>query len=257
MKKTLNPIRRIPQGQMILWLAIRCILIIYAVYCLFAGDTTGFLMGVFSVGFSHLWDLFQLLGGQSFITRVDYFSQTLLNCFLLVGCMIGPFINNHTNFEHIDIFEHTFAGILAAWFGYDLATAIQGRKHHLKPALAALFSFWFSLGLAVAWEFYEFTMDRVYGYQLQRSSLIAETGLRDTMVDLICCAVGALIGMFLVAFKKNGVIGKGRKALRRQVKAQSKADRAEELAYLAEKARNDNYFSVEHAVQPQKQEETQ
>lgn len=234
MKKQLNRIYPIPKAQFVLWIVIRCVLIGYGIYCLLTGYTTGFLMGCFSVAFSHLWDLFQLLGGKSFITRVDYFSQTLLNCFLIVGCIIGPYLNDHTNFGYMDIIEHTFAGFLAAWFAYDLATAIQGRKHHLKPALAALFAVWFAVGITVAWEFYEFTMDRIYGYTLQRSSILSESGLTDTMGDMICGAAGGVLGMFIVAFKKNGIIGKNRKELRAKAKAQSKADREEELAYLEE-----------------------
>ena len=234
MKKQLNAIAPIPKGQYILWMVIRVLLFAYGVYGLFNGSLTKFLMGMFSIAFTHLWDLFQLLGGRSFITRVGYFSQTLLNVFIFFGCVIGPYFNDSTNFQLIDIFEHTFAGVLASWFGYDLATAIQGKKHHLKPALAALFCILFSMSIGVAWEFYEFTMDRIYGYQLQNSLVLSEAGLVDTMEDMICCAVGALAGMFLVAFYKNGIIGKNRRALRQKVKAQSKFDREEELAYLDE-----------------------
>ena len=86
--------------------------------------------------------------------------------------------------------------------------------------------------IAVAWELYEFTMDRVYGYQLQTSQLLSEIGLRDTMEDTICCVVGSVIGMFLVAFYRNGIIGKNRKALRAEVVARSKQDRKEELEFL-------------------------
>lgn len=87
---------------------------------------------------------------------------------------------------------------------------------------------------SVAWEFYEFTMDRLYGCTLQRSFIPDEGGLVDTMPDLILSGAGALIGMFFVAFTKNGIIGKNRKALRAEVLARSKADKAAETAYLAE-----------------------
>ena len=96
-----------------------------------------------------------------------------------------------------------------------------------------MFALTFAVFISVAWEFYEFTMDRLYGYTLQRSFILAEGGLVDTMLDLILSGAGALIGMFFVAFSKNGVIGKNRKEVRARVKAQSKADRAAELEYLA------------------------
>lgn len=232
-KKELNFIPRIPTAQYILWLLIRTLLLVFSVWGLLNGSVTKFLMGLFSIAFTHLWDLFQLLGGRAFITRVGYFTQTLLNIFILFGCVIGPYFNDSTNFSHIDIFEHCFAGFLASWFGYDLATAMQGKKRPLKPAIASLFSVLFSLGIGSAWEFYEFTMDRIYGYQLQQSSILSESGLTDTMGDLILCAAGSVIGMFAVAFYQNGIIGKNRKERRKQVKEQSKKDREEELEYLS------------------------
>ena len=76
-------------------------------------------------------------------------------------------------------------------------------------------------------------MDRVYGYTLQTSDVISEIGLRDTMEDTICCVVGSVIGMFAVAFYRNGIIGgKNRKQLRAEVVARSKQDRKEELEFL-------------------------
>ena len=124
------------------------------------------------------------------------------------------------------------AGVVAAYFAYDFAVAFQGRSRHLSPALASMFALCFAVFLCVGWEFYEFTMDRLYGYTLQRSFILDEGGLVDTMVDLILGSAGALVGMFLVAFSKNGIIGKNRKARRAAVKAQSKADREAELAFL-------------------------
>ena len=83
----------------------------------------------------------------------------------------------------------------------------------LSPALSAMFAILFSLGISVAWEIYEFTMDRLYGMSLQCSEPTSEIGLLDTMTDFIVAAAGGLAGMFLVAFYKNGKIGKNKKRL--------------------------------------------
>lgn len=74
-----------------------------------------------------------------------------------------------------------------------------------------MFGLCFSLGIDVGWEIYEFTMDRLYGLSLQCSSPTTDYGLIDTMGDFICAASGALVGMFAVAFYRNGVIGKNKK----------------------------------------------
>ena len=229
--KKLNKITPIPKSHEILWWICRGIMVAFSVYGILGGSVTMFLMGLFSVAFSHLWDMFQLFGGKSFITRVDFMAQTFLNLFVTYS--LGVYLlNTRTNIHFFDILSHAASGFIATWFAYDFAVVFQGKKRHLSPALASFFALTFSMFIAVAWELYEFTMDRVYGYQLQTSQLLSEIGLRDTMEDTICCVVGSVTGMFLVAFYRNGIIGKNRKALRAEVVARSKQDRKEELEFL-------------------------
>lgn len=229
--KKLNKITPIPKSHEILWWVCRGIMVAFSVYGILNGSVTMFMMGLFSVAFSHLWDMFQLFGGKSFITRVDFMAQTFLNLFVTYS--LGVYLlNTRTNIHFFDILSHAASGFIATWFAYDFAVVFQGKKRHLSPALASFFALTFSMFIAVAWELYEFTMDRVYGYQLQTSQLLSEIGLRDTMEDTICCVVGSVIGMFLVAFYRNGIIGKNRKELRAQVVARSKQDRKEELEFL-------------------------
>ncbi|MCD7775606.1 MAG: hypothetical protein LUG85_05150 [Clostridiales bacterium] len=230
--KKLNSITPIPKAHQIIWWVCRGLLLVFAIYGMLNNSVTMFLMGLVCIAFSHLWDMFQMFGGKSFITRVNYFSQTLLNIFMVYSCAVY-LLNVRTNIHFLDVVSHSFSGFIAAWYGYDLAVVMQGKKRHLSPALASLFGFTFSLFIAVGWELYEFTMDRVYGYMLQTSDIISETGLVDTMEDFICCAVGSLVGMFAVAFYRNGIIGgKNRKKIRAEVVARSKQDRKEELEFL-------------------------
>ena len=229
--KKLNEIKRVPTGHQVIWWVCRALLLTFAVYGIFNNSVTMFLMGLFSIGFTHLWDFFQLFGGRSFITRVDHFSQTLLAIFLVWSCFVY-LMNVHTNVHWLDNISHTLAGFVAVWFGFDLVTVMQGKKYHIKPAVAAMWAFFFALMLVLAWEMYEFIMDRVYGYELQTSDIISERGLVDTMTDLIEGVAGAFIGMFLTAFYRTGIIGPDRRARRAAFKEQSRRDRAEELALL-------------------------
>ena len=91
----------------------------------------------------------------------------------------------------------------------------------LLVSVQALFSLGFGVALLVAWEFYEFTMDRLYGFVMQHGQRPYSHGLTDTMVDLIVGTVGCLIAMFAEAFRKVGLYGKGkeerRKAFREEI----------------------------------------
>lgn len=209
--KKLNEIPVIPKSHQITWWVCRGLLFVWGASMLFLGYTTEFLEAMFAIIFTHLWDMFQLFGGKSFITWVPYYLFTFLNCFITFSVAIGSTINKFTEFAYIDLPEHFFAGFIAAVGGYELADIIQSKQpkdKRISPALASLFSLAFSVTLMVGWEFYEFTMDRLYGLSLQRSAFNSEGGLVDTMVDLILGSGGALVGMFYIAFKKNHVLSK-------------------------------------------------
>lgn len=209
-----NKIGYLPKKVRIAWIAMRAGLLIWGIYGLFHGSVVEFLQAIFAIAFTHLWDMFQLWGGRSFITKVHYKYQTLLNAFIFFGTVIGSTINNRTSFEHCDLISHFLAGVLTAYFAYDFAFLIQGKKGRLSPALASMFSLGFSVAVCVGWEFYEFTMDRLYGLHLQRSLPTSDSGLVDTMVDLILGVAGALISMLYISFKRNGIIGKDKNRIK-------------------------------------------
>ncbi len=206
--KKLNRIPAIPVSHQVTWWVCRAALFIWGTVLLFLGYTTEFLEAIFAIIFTHLWDMFQLFGGKSFITKVPYSIMTYLNCFIAFGVVVGTTVNKFTSFDYIDIPEHFFAGFIAAAGGYELAVVIQSKQpkdKKISPALASLFALCFAVTITIAWEYYEFTMDKLYGLNLQNSAYNSESGLIDTMVDLILGSAGALTGMFVTAFTKNKV----------------------------------------------------
>ncbi len=212
-----NSFGNLSKSQKILWIVLRIIIFCWGVYGLFHGSVVEFLEAIFAIIFTHLWDFFQIFGKKSFIIEVDAFSQTLLNIFIFVAVVIGSTLNNRTTFEHFDLVTHFGSGFLSAWFGYDFANIVYRKRGDLGPAMSSLFSLAFALSIAVGWEIYEFSMDSIYGMTLQR-------GNTDTMVDFISCAIGAVLAMLLVAFLRNGIIGKNKekmKELRRIEKEKS------------------------------------
>ena len=42
-----------------------------------------------------------------------------------------------------------------------------------------------------------------------------QRGNDDTMIDFIMCAIGAVLAMFLVAFLRNGIIGKNKEEIKK------------------------------------------
>lgn len=199
----LYKIPKIPRFTLGLWWFCRIGLLVWGVIMLCLGHPVQFLQAVFGTIFTGLWDYFQLLGQRTFIARVPYQLQTNLNVFIFLGCVVGTSINMFTEFAYIDIPSHFYAGFLSAAFGYDLAFLLQNKRGNLSPALAAMFGFSAAVTMLVGWEIYEFSMDRIYGLNLQRYIPDGGYGLIDTMKDLIIGASGALAGMFVTVYQRN------------------------------------------------------
>ena len=202
----IHEIGALPKSHRVLWIVLRVIILVWGIYGLLHGSVVEFLEAIFAIIFTHLWDFFQIFGTRSFIIEVPFSSQTALNIFIFVAVVIGSTLNNRTTFHHFDIFTHFVAGFASAWFGYDFANIIFRKRGVLGPGMSAFTSLTFALSLSVGWEIYEFSMDSIYGLNLQ----IRESGVVDTMVDFIMCAVGAVAGMLFITFLRNGIIGRNK-----------------------------------------------
>jgi len=55
-----------------------------------------------------------------------------------------------------------------------------------RPLALSIFSFSFAIAIGTMWEILEFSLDQLFGFNMQKS------GLLDTMTDLIIDAVGAV-----------------------------------------------------------------
>lgn len=215
----------LPKKQRILWIILRIVILGWGVYGLFHGSVVEFLEAIFAIIFTHLWDFFQIFGKKSFIIEVEASTQTMLSLFIFIAVCIGSTLNNRTTFEHFDIVTHCASGVLSAWFGYDFANIIYRKRGDLGPAMSSLFSLAFALSIAVGWEIYEFSMDKLYGMTLQK-------GNTDTMVDFISCAVGAVITMLFVAFLRNGIIGKNKEKVKEERRLENEKRLLKDKLYL-------------------------
>ena len=199
-KKKLNAITPMPTRTIVVWWICRGALLLWGLNGLFRGYTSEFVQSIFAIAFTHLWDLFQLLGGKSFITLMPTQFQTDLNVFICIGVCVGSTLNNRTDFAYSDIFTHAVAGFIASgWCSQLLELMPYKKKAVLAPSIAAMAGFGVALAMLDGWEIYEFTMDRLYGFSLQMSTPFSESGLIDTMTDFIIGAVGGLAGMFYYA----------------------------------------------------------
>ncbi|MFO8050866.1 MAG: hypothetical protein R6V01_04120 [Thermoplasmatota archaeon] len=108
--------------------------------------------------------------------------------FIYLGLILGSIGQFYERFHWWDVMLHTISGILLGLIGLSLVYLLNRsswEKIRLSRAFVALFAFCFALSLGTLWEIYEYTFDKLFDWNLQRS------GLDDTMWDLIVDAIGA------------------------------------------------------------------
>src|SRR5690554_4247209 len=105
--------------------------------------------------------------------------------FVFASLFLGEIRDYYTRFWWWDMALHTTSGFLLGILGFLLV--------HMKPGFVAFFAFMFALGVGALWEIFEFTMDSLFGMNMQKPMLGDPSGLTDTMWDLIVDAIGALV----------------------------------------------------------------
>jgi len=116
--------------------------------------------------------------------------------FAFASLFLGEVRGYYTKFWWWDIVLHTTSGLLLGIVGFLLVhvlNEIEKIGMQLKPGFVAFFAFLFAVGLGALWEIFEFSMDTLFGTNMQKPMLHDPSGLLDTMVDLIVDTLGALV----------------------------------------------------------------
>lgn len=116
--------------------------------------------------------------------------DVLVSIFIFISLFLGSVQDYYEKFPLLDGLLHFKSGILLGILGFILVytlNANSNNKVNLSPIFISIFAITFSMGLSVVWEIYEYTIDTLWGFTTQ------ESGLPDTMGDLITNTAGALI----------------------------------------------------------------
>lgn len=179
--------------------------------------------------------------------------EIIMLLFIFAAEILGEIREFYIIYPLWDSMLHSLNGFLAAAIGFslvDLLNQSEKAKFKLSPAFMAVVAFCFSMTIGVMWEFFEFGVDQILGFDMQKDTIInqissvmldpsggnvvytisniqdvvingeslglggyLDIGLMDTMKDLLVNFVGAVIFSFVGFFYvKNRGKGKGKLA---------------------------------------------
>ncbi|HUF17134.1 MAG TPA: hypothetical protein VMS12_03715 [Thermoanaerobaculia bacterium] len=122
--------------------------------------------------------------------------ELLAIVFVYAALFLGEVLNYYQRFWWWDIALHATSGLLLGIFGFLLIYVLNEDDQvdlHMRPRFVAIFAFVFALAVGALWEIFEFSMDQIFGMNMQKPMFGDPSGLTDTMWDLIVDAAGALL----------------------------------------------------------------
>lgn len=128
-------------------------------------------------------------------------------------------------YDHLAWFDktlHVLNGLAFALLGFSMVNILNNSYDHhkrLSPFFVSLFSFCFSLAASYVWELLEFSIDSIFGINMQRwqdglvgtgsgvNATTQGTGLIDTMIDMLVMLAGgafvSILGYISLKTKKD------------------------------------------------------
>ena len=128
--------------------------------------------------------------GKRFAVYIPPEFELLAILFIFASLFLGEVRGYYVKFWWWDVLLHAGSGFLLGIMGFLLVYVLNQEEKiqlHMKPPFVALFSFTFALAIGSIWEIFEYSMDSLFGLNIQKSGLV------DTMWDLIVDAAGALV----------------------------------------------------------------
>ncbi len=182
---------------------VRLLLIVAFFRSLYFGDW----VVLFVSGISFILVLLPSLFEKRFNIDIPEEFEIILVIFIYMAIFLGEARGYYTLFWWWDVLLHTASGVVLGFVGFLILFILYKQdKINARPILIVIFSFCFALAIGTLWEIFEFLIDSIFGFNMQKSGLV------DTMGDLIVDAIGALfasvIGYFYLRKEEGFFIGR-------------------------------------------------
>ncbi|ASP21666.1 membrane protein [Antarctobacter heliothermus] len=111
--------------------------------------------------------------------------------FIFATLFLGEVADFYERFWWWDVVLHFTSALSFGLMGFLLIFMLfEGDRYAAPPWALAALAFCVGVSIGAMWEIFEFSMDQLFGMNMQKSGLV------DTMTDLIIDTAGAAIGAF-------------------------------------------------------------
>ena len=137
--------------------------------------------------------LFYRLTGLKLVHQIDF----IILAFTLIAYPLGSCLDFYARFPGYDKLMHMLSGAFVSVLCILLYCALKPERRIGRGDfwLALLFTFFGSMAVAVLWELAEYGINLVTGRDVQH---VLDTGVGDTMQDMLVCMIGTLAALPLL-----------------------------------------------------------
>ena len=110
--------------------------------------------------------------------------EIIILLFIFAAEILGELQCYFVEYPHWDTMLHTLNGFLAAAIGFSMVDILNRTERFtfvLSPLFTAIVGFCFSMTIGVLWEFFEFSMDWFFQFDMQKDTVI--TAISSVMLD--------------------------------------------------------------------------
>ena len=102
--------------------------------------------------------------------------EIIILLFIYAAEILGEIQAYYIIFPYWDTMLHTLNGFLCAAIGFSLVDLFNRTERfslHLSPVFMAITAFCFSMTVGVLWEFFEYAMDQIFLFDMQKDTILS------------------------------------------------------------------------------------
>ncbi len=137
---------------------------------------------------------------ERFHLRLPISLVAIIVVFVFSTMFLGEVFDFYERYWWWDVVLHGGSAIAFGMIGFLFVFYLfEGDRFAAPPIAMTFIAFCFAISIGAMWEIFEFSMDQLFGLNMQKSGLI------DTMWDLIVDVIGASLGSFVGYFYLKGL----------------------------------------------------
>lgn len=172
MKKIKNFIKKSDKKKLTIYLVLRALVIFCMIRELFLGNIMNALLCVLSL----ILFLIPMFVEKTFKVDLPNTLEIIIMLFIFSAEILGEINSFYLKIENFDTILHTLNGFLCAGVGLSLVDLLNNKveSFNLSPIFIVIVAFCFSMTVGVFWEFFEYGMDKYFGFDMQKDTYVSD-----------------------------------------------------------------------------------